>query len=592
MNTITLTINGQQVTVESGATVLEAAREAGVHIPTLCYHRDLAPEGHCRVCLVEIEGQRGLQPACSFPASDGMVIKSNSARARTGRKFSVELLLSNHPNECLTCTRNQNCELQQLAQEMGIRERRFEGEQTGHPLDDSAYVIRDSEKCVNCRRCVRVCQQVQGVSVLGVTERGWDSTVGPAFGRRLAEMDCVNCGQCINYCPVGALTERPMAPAVWKDLADPDKVVVVQTAPAVRVALGEALGLDPGALVTGKMVSALRQLGFDKVFDTDFTADLTILEEGNELIQRLTTGGKLPLITSCCPGWIKFAEHNFPDLLENISTCKSPQQMFGALAKTYYAEQAGVDPAKMVVVSIMPCTAKKFECERPEMTDSGYQDVDYVLTTRELAQMMREAGLEIASLPESDYDDPLGKSTGAAIIFGATGGVMEAALRTAYEVVTGQTLPGLDFEMVRGLEGIKEATIQVGDIPLKVAVAHTLSKARKLLEAVRAGEVQYHFIEIMACPGGCIGGGGQPIPICNETRLKRIAATYQGDKEMVLRKSHENPSVAELYAKFLEKPLGKKSHHLLHTHYTRRDVAPPAEAAPAPAPRPPKRNDN
>jgi NADH-quinone oxidoreductase subunit G/NADP-reducing hydrogenase subunit HndD len=571
---ITLTINNRQVEAEPGMTVLEAARQAGVHIPTLCYHRDLAPEGHCRVCLVEIEGQRTLQPACNFPAANGMEVSTHSHAVRDARRLVVELLLSNHPNECLTCVRSRNCELQALAKEMGIRETRFEGDRTVSEVDESSFITRDNEKCVLCRRCVRVCQGVQSVAALSAGERGWETVVGPAFGREMADVICVNCGQCINYCPTGALRERDSIQGVWTALRDPDKFVVVQTAPAVRVGLGEDMGMAHGALVTGKMVAALRELGFDRIFDTDFTADLTIMEEGNELIKRVSEGGELPIITSCCPGWIKFAEHFYPDLLDNLSTCKSPQQMFGAIAKTYYAEKAGVDPAKMVVVSIMPCTAKKFECERPEMNSSGYKDVDFVLTTRELAQMLRESSVDLSQLPEEDYDDPLGQSTGAAVIFGATGGVMEAALRTAYEVITGQTLDNVDFEAVRGLEGIKEATIPVGDLQVKVAVTHTLGKARQLLDQIRAGKSPYHFIEVMACPGGCLAGGGQPIPVNNEIRMARAKSIYQADAEMPIRKSHESPVIKVIYEEFLKEPLGHKSHELLHTHYTPR----PAEA--------------
>ena len=567
MGKITLTINGEKFEAESGQTVLEAAQQAEVHIPTLCYHRDLRPEGHCRVCLVEIEGQRSLQPACSFPASEGMVVRTNSQKVREARRTVVELLVSNHPLECLQCVRNQNCELQQLAKEVGIEEVRFPGEQTVAEVDDSSYVIRDAEKCVLCRRCSRVCQHVQGIGAIGASHRGWDSRIGPAFDRSIAELECVFCGQCINYCPVGALREQDATKAVWAALEDPEKFVVVQTAPAVRVAIGEEAGIPPGGLVTGQMVSALRKLGFDRVFDTNFTADLTIMEEGHELIGRLTQGGVLPIVTSCCPGWIKFAEQFFPDLLPHLSTCKSPQQMFGALAKTVFAEREGLDPSKMVVVSVMPCVAKKFECQRPEMRSSGYQDVDYVLTTRELGQMLREAGVDLGKLPEGDYDSPLGASTGAAVIFGATGGVMEAALRTAYEVVTGKTLEKVEFNDVRGLEGIKVATIPVGDVELKVGVAHGLANARKVMEQVRADNSGFHFIEIMTCPGGCLGGGGQPIPVCDEVRLQRAAAIYRSDEANVLRKSHENPDVQMLYQEHLEKPLGHKSHELLHTHY-------------------------
>ena len=570
MDTITLTINNRKVVAKPGMTVLEAAQQAGIYIPTLCYHKDLFPEGHCRVCLVDIKGQRSLQPACMFPVADGMEVDTHSHAVRDSRRLVVELLLSNHPNECLTCVRSRNCELQALAKEMGIRETRFEGERTVDPVDDSSFIIRDNEKCVLCRRCVRVCQGVQSVGALSAGERGWQTVIGPAFGRDMSEVVCVNCGQCVSYCPTGALRERDSTQGVWAALRDPDAFVVVQTAPATRVALGEEMGMPHGSLVTGKMVAGLREMGFDRVFDTDFTADLTIIEEGNELIKRVNEGGELPLITSCCPGWIKFAEHLYPDLLDNLSTCKSPQQMFGAVAKTYYAEKAGVDPAKMVVVSIMPCTAKKFECERPEMNSSGYKDVDLVLTTRELGQMLREAGIDLTQLPEEEYDDPLGASTGAAVIFGATGGVMEAALRTAYEVITGEILDNLDFESVRGLAGVKEATIPVGELQVKVAVAHGLSNARKLLDMIRRGEGNYHFIEVMACPGGCLAGGGQPIPVSDEIRTKRMGAIYRADRELPIRKSHENPMITVIYEEFLKEPLGHKSHELLHTHYTPR----------------------
>jgi len=567
---IALSINGEKFEAESGMTVLEAARQADVHIPTLCYHRDLRPEGHCRVCLVEIEGQRSLQPACAFPAADGMVVKTNSKKVREARRMVVELLVSNHPLECLQCVRNQNCELQQLAKEVGIEEVRFPGDRTVAEVDDSSYVIRDAEKCVLCRRCTRVCQHVQGIGAIGASNRGWESRIGPAFDRSIAELECVFCGQCINYCPVGALREQDATKAVWAALEDPGEVVVVQTAPAVRVAIGEEMGMAPGGLVTGQMVSALRKLGFDRVFDTNFTADLTIMEEGHELIERLTEGGVLPMITSCCPGWIKFAEQFYPDLLPHISSCKSPQQMFGAVAKTVYAEREGIDPAKMVVVSVMPCVAKKFEAQRPEMRASGYQDVDYVLTTRELGQMLREAGVDLTKLPESDYDRPLGASTGAAVIFGATGGVMEAALRTAYEVVTGKTLEEVEFEDVRGLDGIKAATIPVGGLELKVAVAHELGNVRKIMDQIRAGKADFHFIEVMTCPGGCLGGGGQPIPVCDAVRMERTSAIYRSDVGNPLRKSHENPDIKLLYEEHLGKPLGRKSHELLHTHYAPR----------------------
>jgi len=575
MAMVTLTIDGRTVSVESGTTVLVAAQTAGIHIPTLCYLKDINCIGACRVCVVEVEGARALQTACTYPATEGMVVKTNTPAVRAARKAVVELLLSNHPQDCLTCFRNQNCELQSLAQELNIREIRYEGERKHYPIDESSFaIVREPEKCILCRRCVSACQQVQGVYALGMAERGFDSIVTPVFQEGLGDVACVNCGQCVLACPTGALHEKDDTGKVWAALADPSKHVIIQTAPAVRVAIGEEMGLEPGSLVTGKMVAAIRRLGFDKVFDTDFTADLTIMEEGHELLERLNHGGKLPMITSCSPGWIKYIEHFYPDYLDHLSTCKSPQQMFGALAKTYYAERAGIAPKDIVSVSVMPCTAKKFEAQRPEMDDSGYQDVDIAITTRELGRMFREAGLDFASLPEEEYDAPLGISTGAGVIFGATGGVMEAALRTVYEVVTGKTLEKVEFTAVRGLDGIKEATVMVGDLPVKVAVAHGLANAKKLMELIKAGKADYHFIEIMACPGGCIGGGGQPIPTDLDIRAKRAAAIYTADELAVLRKSHENPAVQKLYEEFLEKPLGEKSHHLLHTHYTKRSKYP------------------
>lgn len=579
MKMVDLTIDGQAVRVPEGTTVLEAAQKAGIDIPTLCYLKEINKIGACRVCLIEVEKARGLQASCVYPVCDGMKVKTNTSAIREARKAVVELILSNHPMECLTCSRSTNCELQALAKKLGIRDIRFQGENTEFKPDfSSAAIERIPDKCILCRRCVAVCNQVQGVGVLGVTERGFGSIVAPPFNRELADVNCVLCGQCINVCPVGALKEKDHSQMVWKALNDQEKYVVVQTAPAVRAALGEEFGLLPGSSVTGKMVAALRRLGFDRVFDTDFTADLTILEEGNELLKRIKEGGTLPLITSCSPGWVKYCEHHYPEFLDNLSTAKSPQQMFGALVKTYFAQKAGVDPGKIYSVSIMPCTAKKYECERPEMKDSGYQDVDAVLTTRELANMIREAGIDFMALAEEEYDAPMGISTGAGVIFGATGGVMEAALRTVYEVVTGQTLESLDFEIVRGLEGVKEAGVEIPPLGMiKVAVAHGLGNARQLLEKIKSGENSYHFIEIMACPGGCIGGGGQPL-VSGPERMKlekdykelRAKAIYAEDKGMTLRKSHENPAVKTLYEEYLEKPLGEKSHHLLHTHYTKR----------------------
>jgi iron-only hydrogenase group A len=570
---INLTIDGQKVQVEDGTSVLDAAKAAGIHIPTLCYLEEVQAIGACRVCLVEIQGNKNLQASCTLPATDGMVVSTTNDRVRRARKFSVEMLLSNHPFECLSCARNLSCELQAVAEELGVREVTFTGAKSGGAIDDlSPSIRRDPNKCILCRRCVTVCQQVQGVGALFVQGRGFESIIEPAFGANLNEAVCSFCGQCTVVCPVGALTERSNVEDVWAALSDPDKFVVIQDAPAVRAALGEEFGYPVGTLVTGKMLAAVRRLGFDRVFDTNFAADLTIIEEGSELIKRIKEGGTLPMITSCSPGWIKFAEHFYPEFIPNLSTCKSPHQMLGALSKTYYAEKEGIDPAKMVVVSVMPCTAKKFECSRPEMCDSGYQDVDYVLTTRELARMIREAGIDFQNLPDESYDNPLGEYTGAATIFGATGGVMEAALRTVYELLTGTALPSLDLTMVRGLDGVKEATIPiegVGDV--KVAVAHGLGNARMLLEKIKSGEDQYHFIEVMACPGGCVSGGGQPVPASNAKRRLRASALYQEDQDLQYRKSHDNPMIKKIYEEFLGEPLGHKSHKLLHTKYTPRD---------------------
>ena len=569
---ITLTIDGRKVEVEEGTTILDAARQANVHIPTLCYVPEVQAIGACRVCLVEIEGNRMLQAACVSPVAKGLVVHTNTEKVRKARKFSVEMLLSNHPFECLTCPRNLNCELQSLASELGIREVRFKGEKSSGRIDESSPSIRrDQSKCILCRRCVTVCQEIQSVTALYLQGRGFDTRVEPAFDRDINDVACTNCGQCSLVCPVGAITEKEYINEVWGAINDPTKFTVIQDAPAVRAALGEEFGYPPGTLVTGKMLAAVRKLGFDRIFDTNFAADLTILEEGSELLKRVGEGGTLPLITSCSPGWIKFIEHFYPELLPNLSTCKSPHQMLGALTKTYYAKKMGIDPKDMVVVSVMPCTAKKFECQRPEMRSSGYQDVDYVLTTRELAKMIKQAGIDFENLADGSYDDPMGEYTGAAAIFGATGGVMEAALRTAYELVTGKTLENVEFAAVRGLEGIKEAVIPVEGIgDVRVAVSHGLGNARKLLERVKEGKVQYHFIEIMACPGGCVGGGGQPIPVNNDVRTRRAQALYAEDCALTLRKSHESPSVKKLYEEFLGAPLGEKSHHLLHTTYTPR----------------------
>lgn len=569
---ISLKIDGRKIEVEEGMTILDAAAKADIHIPTLCYLPEVQAIGSCRVCLVEIDGNRTLQAACVSPAAQGLTVYTNTDRVRKARRFSVEMLLSNHPFECLTCAKNLNCDLQTLAYELGIREIRFTGAKSEGRIDESSPSIRrDQNKCILCRRCVTVCQEVQSVTALYLQGRGFDTRVEPAFDRDINDVACTNCGQCSVVCPVGAITEKEDIDEVWQALHDSSKFVVIQDAPAVRAALGEEFGYPPGTLVTGKMLAAARKLGFDRVFDTNFAADLTILEEGTELLTRVKTGGVLPMITSCSPGWIKFIEHFYPDLIPHLSTCKSPHMMLGALTKTYFAKKANIDPKDMIVVSVMPCTAKKFECNRPEMYDSGYKDVDYVLTTREFAKMIKQAGIDFENLPDDKYDDPMGEYTGAATIFGATGGVMEAALRTAYEVATGKTLDNVEFTTVRGLAGLKEATVPVDGIgDVKVAVAHGLGNARKVLDRIKEGKADYHFIEVMACPGGCVGGGGQPLPVSNDVRTRRAQALYMEDCALTMRKSHDNPSIKKIYEEFLGQPLGETSHHLLHTHYTAR----------------------
>ena len=576
MDMVNLKINGQDVTVPAGYTILEAAREVGIDIPTLCYLKDSSVTGSCRICVVEIKGARALQAACVYPVAEGMEVLTHSPKVKEARKSTLELILSDHDKKCLTCIRNKNCELQTLSEEMGVEGIRYEGEMNQHEIDDlSPSIVRDNNKCVLCRRCVNVCKDVQTVGAIDASERGFKTAIVSAFNMPLSESNCVNCGQCIAACPVGALKEKDNTQQVFDAIADPDKYVIVQTAPAVRAALGEEFGFEMGTPVTGKMAAALRRLGFDKVFDTDTGADLTIMEEGTELLERIQNGGKLPLITSCSPGWVKFCEHNFPDFLDNLSSCKSPHQMFGAVLKSYYAKKHDIDPAKMVVVSVMPCVAKKFESAREEMEANNLRDVDIVISTRELARMIKQSGIKFDKLPDEKFDAPFEEATGAGVIFGATGGVMEAALRTVAEILEGKTIDKIDYEMVRGTEGIKEATLNIAGKDIRIAVAHGLGNARKLLESIRAGEKSYEFIEIMACPGGCVTGGGQPICSAKDymdqdIKAQRAKALYTEDANSPLRKSHENPDIKLLYSDFFEKPGSHKSHELLHTTYVAR----------------------
>lgn len=571
MEMVTLTINGQTVQAPKNATILEAARSAGIYIPTLCYHPELAPEGACRLCVVEASGARSLVASCVYPVAEGMVVKTNTPKVRAARKMVVELLLANHPKDCLSCQKSGDCELQKIAADLGLRKIRFEGgARKAHTIDGSnPCLVRDQEKCILCGRCIRVCRDVQGMNVYSFANRGFDTIVSTAFEQDLGNVACSYCGQCASVCPTGAIVERDDTEKVWDAINDPDKIVIVQTAPSVRVAIGEELGMEPGSIVTGKMVAALRHLGFDKVFDTDFSADLTIMEEGYEFLDRLQNGGLLPMITSCSPGWVNMIELKYPELLDHLSTAKSPQQMFGAIAKTYYPEKAGIDPAKIVSVSVMPCTAKKAEAARPEMCDSGYRDVDIVITTRELGRMIREAGIDFKNLPEENFDSPLGTGSGAGVIFGTTGGVMEAALRTVADVLAGENLPHVDYEEVRGMEHTREAELEIAGKKIKIAVVHTLKSAMEMMERVKNGTADYQFIEVMACPGGCIGGGGQPVPVNAEIRKLRRKGLFDCDRANELRKSHENPEIIELYDTWLGKPLEEKAHNLLHTHYHR-----------------------
>ena len=575
---VNLKINGQDVSVPAGSTVLEAARIAGIEIPTLCYLKDVSQTGSCRMCLVEIKGGRALQAACVYPVAEGIEVFTNTPKVRETRKITLELILSNHERKCLTCVRNRNCELRTLADELGVTDITYDGIRNEYPLDTlSPSIVRDNNKCILCRRCVNMCKNIQTVGVIDTMERGFKTKVACAFDKSLGEVSCVNCGQCIAVCLVGALREKDATDDVWAALANPDLHVVVQAAPAVRAALGEEFGMEMGTPCTGKMAAALRRLGFDKVFDTNFSADLTIMEEGTELIHRIQNGGKLPMITSCSPGWIKFCEHNFPDMLDNLSSCKSPHEMYGAVIKSYYAEKAGIDPKNIYVVSVMPCTAKKYEAQRDELSVNGLQDVDTVLTTRELAKMIKEAGIRFTQLPDEVFDDPFGEAaTGAGVIFGATGGVMEAAIRTVADLLDNTSHSEVEYEAVRGLEGIKIASVQAGGRTIRAAVAHGLGNARELINKVKTGEVEVDFIEVMACPGGCVNGGGQPIVPSKvrmdcDIRAERAKAIYAEDKALPLRKSHDNPFIKKLYEEYLGEPCGHKSHKLLHTHYVARD---------------------
>lgn len=579
MEMVSIVVDDKRIQVPKDYTILEATKSADINIPTLCFLKGINEVGSCKMCVVEVKGEAELQTSCTFKVAEGMEINTHSPAVIEARKRNLELIMSKHKRQCLTCIRNMRCELQNLAEELNVKEIRFESETHNLPIDNySPSVVRDPNKCIACERCISMCN-IQSVAIIETSERDSFSVASTVSNRSLNELPCAMCGQCIAVCPVGALREKDDIKRVWDALEDETLHVVVQTAPAVRVAIGEEFGMPIGSRATYNMIASLKKMGFDKVFDTDTAADLTIMEEGTELLERIKNGGKLPLITSCSPGWIKFCEHNYPEFLDNLSSCKSPHEMFGAVLKSYYAEKEGIDPAKVFVVSIMPCTAKKFEAQRPELSSTGYPDVDVVLTTRELARMIKEAGIDFNNVSDPHFDDPMGDATGAAVIFGTTGGVMEAALRTVAEILEGKTLDNIEYGVVRGIEGIKEAAVEAGGMKIRAAVAHGLENARKLLEKIKAGEAEYHFIEVMACPGGCVNGGGQPIQPSQvrnalDLRIERAKAIYEEDRGLPLRKSHENPKVKMLYSEYFEKPGSHKSHKLLHTHYVKREKYP------------------